>query len=288
LECDVTTHGEPTGLTRRRRRLTDRETERRMLDTAVGMVNEAGLTVSLEHISLEEVIREAGVARSAVYRRWPYKDLFFSDLLRELARGVAPASVAGRETGEAVLAEVAAERLDRLETPEGRRALLLELIRREQDFAVVHRSAEWRTYLALHATFLSLPDGDLRTDVQAALTESEHGFTTRIAAAWREWADLFGFRVRPALGTGFETLASLVSAHFRGMVLMSPTNPDLAEAHVEGDPFGTGETARWPVRAVALAGIALAFLEPDPDVEWTPARIAEVRRRLTEAARARG
>lgn len=271
---------EPTGLTRRRRRLSDRETERRMLDTAVGMVNEAGLTVSLEHISLEEVIREAGVARSAVYRRWPYKDLFFSDLLRELARAAAPASVAGRESADVVLAEIATERLDLLERPGGRRALLLELIRREQDFALVHQSPEWRTYLALHATFLSLPDGELRADVQAALTASERGFTTRIAAAWREWAELFGFRLRPALGTGYEALASLVSAHFRGMVLMSPTSPDIGEAHVDADPFDTGETARWPLRAVALAGIALAFLEPDPEIAWTEARIAAVREQL--------
>lgn len=275
---------EPTGLPRRRRRLSDRETERRMLDTAVGMVNEAGLTVSLEHISLEEVIREAGVARSAVYRRWPYKDMFFSDLLRELATAAAPASVAGRETGHAALAEIAAERLDRLETPEGRRAVLLELIRREPDFARVHRSAEWRTYLALHATFLGLPDGALRADVQAALTASERGFATRIAAAWQEWAELFGFRMRPALGTGYDALASLVSAHFRGLVLMSPTSPDIAGAHIHADPFGTGETAHWSLRSVALAGVALTFLEPDPDITWTEERIAAARHRLAAMA----
>ena len=232
----------------------------------------------------EEVIRHAGVARSAVHRRWPYKDMFFSDLLRELARATAPASVAGRPTGHAALAAIAAERLERLDTAAGRRATLLELIRREQDFAVVHQSAEWRTYLALHATFLSLPDGALRTDVQAALTESERGFTTRIAAAWQEWAELFGFRLRPELGTGFETLASLVSAHFRGLVLMSPTSPDIVGAHIEADPFGTGETARWPVRAVALAGVALTFLEADPGISWTEARTAAVREQLAQAA----
>jgi AcrR family transcriptional regulator len=284
----VSTDPEPTGLSRRRRRLSDRETERRMVDTAVRMVNEAGLTVSLEHISLEEVIREAGVARSAVYRRWPYKDLFFSDLLRELATATAPASVPGRETGDAVLAELAAERPDRLETPEGRRALLLELIRREQDFGVARRSADWRTYLALHATFLSLPEGTLRTDVQAALTAAEQGFTTRIASAWRDLAELFGFRLRPELGTDFEVLASLVSAHFRGMVLMSPTSPGIVDAYIDGDPFGTGETARWPVRAVALAGIALTFLEPNPDITWTEARVAATRRSLAQAAASSG
>jgi hypothetical protein len=56
------------------------------------MVNRTGLTVSLEHLSVEDVIREAGVARSAVYRRWPYpyKDLFLSDLANELAKAAIP------------------------------------------------------------------------------------------------------------------------------------------------------------------------------------------------------
>jgi hypothetical protein len=56
-----------------------------MLKAAVAMVNRTGLTVSLDHISFEDVIRDADVSCSAVYRRWPYKDLFFSDLVKELA-----------------------------------------------------------------------------------------------------------------------------------------------------------------------------------------------------------
>ena len=76
----------PTGLARRGRRLSDQETEQRMLQAAVAMVHRTGLTVSLEHISFEDVIRDADVSRSAVYRRWPYKDLFFSDLVKELAK----------------------------------------------------------------------------------------------------------------------------------------------------------------------------------------------------------
>ena len=64
-----------------------------MLQAAVAMVNRTGLTVSLDHISLEEVIRDADVSRSAVYRRWPYKDLFFSDLVKELAKKATPTIV---------------------------------------------------------------------------------------------------------------------------------------------------------------------------------------------------
>src|SRR6516164_8119090 len=83
----------PTGLARRGRRLSDQETEQRMLRAAVAMVSRTGLTVSLDHISFEDIIRDAGVSRSAVYRRWPYKDLFFSDLVRQLARDATPAIV---------------------------------------------------------------------------------------------------------------------------------------------------------------------------------------------------
>jgi AcrR family transcriptional regulator len=68
---------EPPGLGRRERRLSDQETERRMLAAAVAMVHRTGLAVSLDHLSFEDVIRNADVARSAVYRRRPYKDLFF-------------------------------------------------------------------------------------------------------------------------------------------------------------------------------------------------------------------
>ena len=59
-------------------RLSDDETGQRMLAAAVAMVHRTGLTVSLDHISFEDVIRDADVSRSAVYRRWPYKDLFYA------------------------------------------------------------------------------------------------------------------------------------------------------------------------------------------------------------------
>jgi AcrR family transcriptional regulator len=84
----------PTGLARRERRLSDQETERRMLGAALAVVSRTGLTVSLDHLSFEDIIRDADVSRSAVYRRWPYKDLFFSDLVKQLALDAAPGVVA--------------------------------------------------------------------------------------------------------------------------------------------------------------------------------------------------
>lgn len=269
----------PSGPTRRRHRLSDKETEERMLAAAEAMVNETGLTVSLEHLRLEDVIREAGVARSAVYRRWPYKDLFFSDLLRALAKGGSPADF-GSEASLRAITRVVADRIDLLATAEGRRAVFAEMLRANRDFEHVRESSTWRTYLALHATFLSLDDGPLRVDVQAALAETERGFVERIAASHRRFADLLGYRIRPEMGASFEQLATLLNATFRGLLLMAPTVPELGSVPLRAKPFGASDTADWSQAAVAVAAIETAFLEPDPEVDWTPARIAEVSQRL--------
>jgi AcrR family transcriptional regulator len=271
----------PTGLARRRRRLTNDETERRMLQAAVDMVNRSGLTVSLEHIRFEDVIHDAGVSRSAAYRRWPYKDLFFSDLLRELAKATTPAAVT-QEASVHQVRRVALEHLDWLETPRQRHELIAELIRRSatHDFQTMYASTHWRTYLALHATFLSLTDGRLRDDVRTALAAAEQGFTGRIAKAWEHLAALFGYRLRPELDASFETLASLVTASGRGLVIMALSTPDLATRRVQANPFGTAATAEWSLTAMGIASIAFTFLEPDPAVEWNEERIAAVRQAL--------
>lgn len=274
----MTQQPQETGLGRRRRRISDTETEERMLATAVEMINETGLTVSLEHLRLEDVIRAAGVARSAVYRRWPYKDLFFADLLRELARGTDAATIGELESKRGI-AQAAAERVDLVETPEGRERLGAELIRGARDFETLRRSSAWRTYLALHATFLSLEEGPLRDDVKMILEESEAGFVRRISESYRELCELLGYRIRPETGVTFEQMAAMASAALRGMALMEPTIPMIEEARVRSAAFG-GEEAEWSLPALAGGAVILTFLETDPDTVWDEARIERVKREL--------
>jgi hypothetical protein len=146
------------------------------------------------------------------------------------------------------------------------------------------KSAEWRTYVALHATFMSLADGELRNQVQATLARSEHRHVARVAKSWERMAGLFGYRLRPELGATFQTLASLLDATMRGLVIMAMSMPELAAHRLQASPFGAAGKQEWSLPATGLAGIASAFLEPDPAVKWDGERLASLRRALAAAA----
>jgi AcrR family transcriptional regulator len=273
----------PTGFARRSRRLSDHETEQRVLHAAMALVNRTGLTVSLDHLSFEDLIRDAHVARSAVYRRWPYKDLFFSDLVKELAKNATPTIV---DDEVALMRQVVAEHLDWVDTPQLRQALVVELFRQLAllDFQTMYGSTGWRTYIALHATVMSLAQGDLRDQVQVALSQTEQAHTARVAKAWEQLVGLFGYRLRPELGATFETMATLLSATMRGLIVMALSTPDIAAHRVQASPFGAAGKDEWSLAAIGLASIAVAFLEPDPAIEWDDQRLAGVRQALSSLA----
>jgi AcrR family transcriptional regulator len=257
----------------RRTRISDQETERRMLATAAEAVAEAGLAVSLDHIRLEDVIREAGVSRSAAYRRWPTKDAFLGDLLLELARGQAPMAALGTEEADASIRRVLTERLDELDTIEGRRHAVAAVVREtaEHEFRRITTSPQWRTYLALTATFAGLPEGGLRDQVGEALATSERTLTEGVARSHDAVARLLGLR---ATQVGIEDIAHLVNAQMRGMVVKALVQPELAE---RTSPVGfTGADEEWSLVAVGVAALVLAFLEPDPD--WDAVRLQETLR----------
>jgi hypothetical protein len=219
------------------------------------------------------------VSRSAVYRRWPYKDLFFGDLLKELAHATAPAATVSEETGKEMLRRVLAAHRGDLASAEDRHELVTEMVRLAAvaDFEAVYSSTEWRTYLALQVTFLSLPEGPLRDEIQAALARSEQGFTDRIARAWERAVVVLGYRLRPETGGSFATIATLVSAALRGLVTMALSNPELVTERARANPGGASAPADWSLIGMAAASIATTFLEPDPEVAWDEQRLESLR-----------
>jgi AcrR family transcriptional regulator len=269
----------PTGLARRGRRLPEEETERRMLRAALAAVHRGGLTVSLEHISFEDVIREAGVSRTSAYRRWPHKDLFFSDLVLELAADPVPGIVNDEMD---MIRRVTAGRVDELADPQARQALVVELYRQLAvlDFETLRDSPGWRTYLALQATLLSLTDEGLRDQVRAALAKAGQDHLARVARAWTLMADLLGLRLRADCGVTFETLATLLNATMNGLLVTALTLPDRSARRAEARPFGAPVPAQWSLPALGLGAIASAFIEPDPDFTWDAGRAAALRRAL--------
>ena len=99
-------------------------------------------------------------------------------------------------------------------------------------------------------------------------------------AAWERLAGLFGYRLRPELGATFGTLAPLLSATLRGLVIMALSMPEIAAERTLANPFGAAEREEWSLPAIGLASIASSFLEPDPAVQWDGDRIAAVREAL--------
>ncbi len=266
-------------MTTRRPRISQHQTEERVLAAAVAQINAAGLTVSLDHLSFEAVIAAADVSRTAAYRRWPSKELFLQDLVRELAKAATPREVV-ENASWGLIAGLVLANPDRLADPDHRWSLGVELMRQaaDADFEVMYASAEWRTYLALNATFLSITDARLRTEVQSALASAQQRFIDGIAASWELLAGLLGFRLRGGIDS-FEMLAAMISANIRGLVIMALADPAIATDRRLADPFGGGRAA-WSLAALGCAGIAAGFLEPDPDLRWDEARTATLRRAM--------
>ncbi len=143
------------------------------------------------------------------------------------------------------------------------------------DFAQVVDSHQWRTYIALHATHLGLPDGDLRDQVGAALACSEQRLTDLRATVLRRFAPLAGYRLigQPDPDEGFRMMSMTVGAAVTGLIVKSFADPGLAGASRRLAPFGTSRAADWTDAQLVQVHLFLSFLEPDPDVRWSRERL---------------
>lgn len=259
---------------------------RSLVDVALARIEREGMTVGLEQLSLERVIAESGVSRATAYRHWPNKADFLREVLVTAVRTTRLDGETPRELGE--LVDLLAARADELHTAQGRRDLVVEALRRsaQADFDRVRTSPRWRTYLAITATCRGLPPGALRSDVQAALAQTEEGFVAHRAGVFARMPDLLGYRLVAPLAApeGFRIMASAAGAVMTGLVVLATSRPDaVADSDtVHLAPFGSSRQAQWSLPALHLTGVILSHLEPDPDVVWDEPRRHETGVRLQE------
>jgi hypothetical protein len=124
-------------------------------------------------------------------------------------------------------------------------------------------------------------EADRGDQVREAIARSEERHLTRVAAAWEQLTALFGYRLRPDLGVTFQTLATVLDATMRGLVMMASSTPDVAGDRVQARPFGAPSEEEWSLPALGFASVATGFLEPDPKITWDDDRLTAVRETLS-------
>jgi AcrR family transcriptional regulator len=119
-----------TARSSKRPRLSRDALREHVLDTAVKMLDQTpqGLTVSLAHLNMEELIRIADVPRSSVYREWDTKEAFHVDLMYQLIEPIKDHGAAWDAKTLQIAKKVIRDHKDMLDTAEGRRAVLCEAV----------------------------------------------------------------------------------------------------------------------------------------------------------------
>jgi len=279
-------------MTARPERVTAEEVRQRMLDAGRELALEAGAALTIEHLRLEEVIQRARVPRSSVYRMWAYREEYIDDLLCYLAgegSWFSDRPVLAPET-TSVVTRILTDNKQLLATPEGRRALLLELVRLTtmRNYAALTESTTWRLHMALMATLGSTRSGQARKRIAAALEDAQKQSRESMVALLRYLMGVLGLRLRdPAYTLDHVQLAGglvIQSLALRNVQVQAslgeesdgdgqaaPNVPQeakevraLLNSPVPGPGLG-GEPAEWTLVARAYLGVLDTFVELDPD-----------------------
>ncbi|GAB06995.1 hypothetical protein GII30_05260 [Gordonia amarae] len=263
---------------KRKPRMNPVEVRRRALATAEQMVLTDGLMVSMDHISLEEIIVRAQVSRSAVHRMWPRKEDFFADLLVQLAdRSDVSPSVFDPQSLAVAMAALRAQ-IDQLVTPEGRLAVLVEICRQGaiRNFEANLIEESWHAFVVLSATGMSFDD-EVRATLGAKLAASERNYVDGMAQFYSLLLPILGRRIRPQFGgqalnlpSDYLYLAEVCSSAIQGQVLRAGITggdllPDLRMPTADADPFGTGLAKPWTGPALTFTSTMVAMTEPIRD-----------------------
>ena len=259
-------------------RINDRETERKMLDVAVSLVHQQGISAELDDLAFEQIVQEAGVPRDSAYRRWPKLHKFYGEVLLELASGTTlpvTESAIAEPAGAIVL-----DRIEHLGTAQGRRNVVVEMFRVAigADYDSIIASPEWNTFAALVACHQGIADDGIRDAVAAELAATEDRYVLARARVYAQLSAILGYRLVPPLAgpDGFELMSRAAGAAIMGLVAKIGLGGPAYESPRYLRAFGSTDVAEWRPSTYIMASTIFSFIEPDPRTRWSRARVEDL------------
>jgi AcrR family transcriptional regulator len=240
-------------------RLSKAEVRARVLDRAIGIIDREGVRMSVSHLRLEDLIRDAGVPRSTVYRVWPSRQDFYDELIA----AVPNRTLSGRldknalETGDSYVHRRAPE----LATAEGRHAVQLEAIAIavQANYDNTFASVPWRNFIAVAASIDSHEDPTTRSAIEKALRSRQLHFIDNMAKYYEHVFLELGQRLRPSVGADFRQFASVLAAYIEGLCVARLVVPELVTG-----PIRAGGPELHNLAVVGFTALYEAFSEPLP------------------------
>lgn len=181
------------------------------------------------------------------------------------ARGAAIGASSGRDfcRTEAIrlVRALVADNLEMLQTVEGRRNLLREVVRRgaRENFESLAWSPQWLAYVTLTGTVMSIDDKEQKDRVLTALRDSESAFIGRMGDFYQDLSIVIGFRLRSGVPS-FQVVAAIGAAVVEGLSLRRVIAPDVVDTPVMvGGPNGAEP---WHLASVGFLGVLEQMIEP--------------------------
>lgn len=231
-------------------RRTAEETRRLILDAGLQLLLERGASAGVQHIRLQEVLRNVGLTTGAAYRIWADQTDFHRDL--------AIAMVGLRFAQPASSARTATERAlgDGGTMDDAIRAAALDHVVYASKFHLEPESRDshaFITALALRTAAGAWPE--LREASAARHAESIADFTTFYSAVMRR----YGYRMRTPFTV--QDFAEAMAALGEGFAVRAAEGLDHPMLEIaEGDE---GPTGNWSLFGVAARGLVNAFMTRD-------------------------
>lgn len=235
-------------------RRTAEETRRLILDAGLQLLLERGPSAGVQHIRLQEVLRNVGLTTGAAYRIWSDQDQFHRDLAVAMVQlRFAPPSASASSAIADVLASGGS-------FDDVIRAAALDHVTYAEHFHLEPESRmshAFLTALGLRTAAGAWPE--LRAAGAARHAESVDDFSLFYGELLRR----FGYRLRTPYS--LRDLAEAMAALGEGFAVRAAeglTHPMIDIA--EGDE---GPTGRWSLFGIAVRGLAEAFLVRDESAE---------------------